>query len=254
MKNVLLAMMLTVLLVPASALAKTFTIYMDNDWFPYTIVKDKKNYGIHFDIVTKALENLGYTIDIQARPWKRCLLELESGGVDAIFPASYKINRAEFAYYPDDAATSSKSQWRMNQIEHALVTRPDEAYEFDGDLSTIPQPVNIGWGSAFGDTLEQMGLNVNRNVSIRGSVGMLILNRTNSVVTNPLLAEDLSENGEFAGKIRVHQKPLRSKSYFLIFSKKGNLPEAERLQVWEAIAAVRSDRKWMLDTINKYID
>ncbi len=254
MKNILLTIIFSALLLPGSAWAKKISIYMDNDWFPYTIVKDKKNYGIHLDIVTKALESLGYTIDIQSRPWKRCLLELESGRVEAIFPASYKKNRTEFAYYPDDAATSGKSQWRMNQIEHVLVTRPGGTYEFDGDLLTIPQPVNIGWGSAFGDTLEEMGLNVNRNVSIRGSTGMLVRNRTNSVVTNPLLAEELSKNGEFAGKIKIHQKPLRSKSYFLIFSKKGNMPAAERQQIWEAIAAVRSDRQWMLETMNKYID
>ncbi len=253
MRYSFLATIFFFLLIPNAVLAKTFTIFMDNDWFPYTIVKDKKNFGLHLDIVTKALKGLGYVVDIKARPWRRCLLELESGDVEAIFPASFKENRAVFAHYPADAATSRRSEWRMNQVEHVLVTRPGEDYEFDGDYRTIPQPVNIGVGAGFGDTLDEMGLNVQRNVSIRGSIGMLILNRTNSVVTNPIIAEEINSNGEFAGKLYIHEKPLRSKSYFLIFSKKGKLPKFERQRIWDAIATVRKDRKWMFHTLDRYL-
>ncbi len=76
-------------------------------------------------------------------------------------------------------------------------------------------------GGAFSDTLEKKGLIIMRNKSPLATVGMLVLNRTNSAVMNSYSAEDFNTTGEYAGKLKIHKLPIRSKSYFLIFAKKG---------------------------------
>ncbi len=253
MKNSAFLIGIILLVNPVVVLSKTLTVCMDEDWFPYTFLKDKKPIGIHADIITKAFRSLEYTLEIMDKPWKRCLLELEKGRVEAIFPASYKHKRATFAYYPPNAAVEKKSKWRLAQIEHVLVTRKGESYEFDGDLSKIPQPIGVGMGGAIGDTLDEKGLKTSRAASSQAIIGMLALKRTNSVVMNPFLAEDFNTNGEYAGKFKIHELPLRTQSYFLIFSKKWELPEAERKRIWEAIALVRGNKELMLGILTKYI-
>ncbi len=114
MKNIIFVVISTLLFNPVVALAKTLDICMDDDWPPYTFVKDKQIQSIDSDIITEAFKSLEYTLNIVPKPWKRCLKELEYGEVDAVFPASYKGNRAVFAHYPPDATTTKKSKWRMS--------------------------------------------------------------------------------------------------------------------------------------------
>lgn len=235
------------------AKTKVLKMCMDEDWFPYTFVKYGENFGIHIDIVRAAFKSLDYHLDITAKPWKRCLRELEVGDVEAIFPASYKESRADIAYYPSDVTAVEQSNWRVDQVEHVLVTRKGNPYEHDGDIYKIPQPVGIGSGSAFGDTLERKGIKVSENISKQAIIDMLLLQRIESAAMTPFQADEFNTKGEHAGKLKIHGTPLRSKSYFLIFSKKGHLTEAERMTAWDAFAIVRKDKKLMDRILNKYL-
>ncbi len=47
MKNILFVVISTLLFNPLVALAKTLDICMDEDWPPYTFVKDKQIHGIN---------------------------------------------------------------------------------------------------------------------------------------------------------------------------------------------------------------
>ncbi len=254
MKRLLFLTGIILMLNPAVALSKTLTVCMDIAWFPYTSMKDKKPVGIHTDILKEAFRNLDYNLEIHAKPWKRCLLELENGKVEAIFPASYKDNRAVFAHYPPNAAKDKKSHWRLAQIEHVLLTRKGEAYEYGGDIFTIPQPVGIAIGGAFGDTLDDKGIETLRTTSSESIIAMLAMKRSNSVAMNPFLAEDFNSQGKYAGKFKIHDLPLRSKSYFLIFSKKQEIPDSERMRIWEAIVKVRENKEFMLEVTSRYMN
>ncbi len=238
----------------AVALSSTFEIHMDESWYPYSFKKNNQFLGIHTDIIREAFKSLDYTLTFKASPWKRCLKELELGEVEAIFPASYNEGRAAFAYYPPHAASSEKSKWHMTTVKQVVATRKGTPYEFDGDISKIPQPVGAGAAAAVTDLLEENGLKTYRNHLPKAVVGMLVKKRTNSLAMSSYLTEYFNSNGEYAGKLKIHKIPIRSKPYFLIFSKKGTLSETERVKIWEAIAKVREDKKLMHSIFAKYID
>lgn len=245
MKRKLLVSTFILLFNPLVLDAEIIKICMDEDWFPYTFLKGGENSGIHFDIVQEAFKSLEYTPKIVAKPWKRCQLELDHGTVEAIFPASYKENRDRMAHYPSDAVTAKKSQWRINEVEHVLVTREGDSYEFEGDILKIPQPIGIGFGSAFGETLVKKGITVSENISKQKIVDMLMLKRINSAAFARFQAEEFNTKGEHTGKLKIHNIPLRSKSYFLIFSKKGKLSGDERMKIWGAFSKVRKNKSLM---------
>ncbi len=232
--------------------AKTINICVDNDWFPYTFMQDKKLVGTHIDIVKKGIEKSGYKAVFKPMPWKRCLKFAEIGKVDAIMPASYKDKRAEFAHYPNDAKTAKKSKYRIDQIEYMLITKKDNSYEYNGNYETIPQPISIGFGASLGDTLKKSGRKVKENKTNLGSISMLLSDRVKSVVLNPIQAKIFNTSGKSKDKLKIHKIPLKGKSYHLIFSKKGSVSKEERETIWNSFIDVRNDEKFMIDTFLKY--
>lgn len=251
MNQYLFIILITCISIPVTQ-SKVLEIQTDNDWFPYTYEIENESLGIHVDIVREALIALKYEFKFVPYPWKRCLTNLEFGNVEVILSASYKDQRAIYAHYPPDATTAIKSNWRIDQVEYVLLTRKDELYEFNGDFSMIPQPVNVAFGAAIGDYLREKGIEVIENVKNRGNISMLLAHRAASIAMNPLLAENFNQNSEFKGKLKIHQLPLRSKSYFLIFSKIGLLSTFERNRIWKAITQVRDNKPLMLKILNKY--
>lgn len=248
---------LTIILIysPLSlAESNPLTICMDDNWFPYTIVSNEKISGIHTDVIQQALVDIDVPFTITPKPWGRCLAELQSGKVDAIYPASYKAERADFAYYPKNAETDRNSPWRLSQVEHVLVTKDKLAYEYQGDLLSLPQPVGMGISGAFTDTLEDAGLKVKRNKTSDANIKMLARGRVQSVAMNPLHAAIFKNSKQYAGQLKVHKQALRSKSYFLIFSKDRNISESMRERIWNAISAVRGDENVMPYFIYRYLD
>lgn len=231
---------------------KPIVLCMDDNWFPYTIFEDGETKGIHTKVIKHALDELGYTYHIKPKPWKRCLLDLENGKVDAVFPASYKASRAEIGFYPPEAATDAISPWRLSQVEHALITHSGTAYDYDGDISSIPQPIGMGLAGAFTDTLEKKGLKVKRNRTAKANIEMLMRGRIKSVSMAPLQAAEFLSSEKYSQFLKQHKLPLRSKSYFLIFAKNTHLSKKERLLIWNAIAKTRCNENLMPFLIYKY--
>lgn len=244
-------------LLSTNAGAKSYTVCSDDDWFPYTFIDnslpENKAVGIHTDIVRKAIENTGNSVQFEALPWKRCMRLIQAGKVDAVISASYSDKRAAFAYYPDDGGSAKKSAGRIDQVEYVLVTRSNEAYDFNGDWTTIPQPVGVGGlGSSISKMLKQQGLTVLENNTKTGGLLMLRGKRVNALVFNSLQAEDFNTRGQFQKQLKIHKIPLKSKSYHIVFSKKGRNSPEQRNQIWAALAKLRADKALMLSIVTKY--
>ena len=251
MKTRLLSFFL-VFALPILAPAETLKISTDNDWYPNSYTEGEQSVGVQIDIVREALKKTKYTPEFIPCPWKRCLLHMREGEREALVTASYTKERAEFMIYPPDATTAKKSKWRVNQVEYVLMTRKGESYEFDGNLLNIPQPIGAESGSSTAEFLKENNLTIIENVNAYANSGMLALGRLNSVVAPPLYAKDINVNSDHAGKFKIHKQPLRSKSYFMAFSKKGKLSASDREKIWAAIAEVRSDEAFMLRTLKKH--
>ena len=111
----------------------------------------------------------------------------------------------------------------------------------------------MGIAGAFADTLEKRGLTVRRNKTAVANIDMLMLGCIKSVFIAPLQAEELLGGEKYSDALKTHKKPLRSKSYFLIFAKNKALPKAQRLRIWEEIAKIRGNENLMPFFIYKYL-
>ncbi len=242
----------TILALPTLSIAKNIKVCVDNDWFPYSFMKDDQVVGIHIDIVRKAIQDNGDSVTFKAIPWKRCLSLGKVGKVDGMMSASYKDKRAVFAYYPKGAKTEKRVQGRIDQIEYMLVTKKTNDYVYNGEYKTIPQPISIGAGASLKDNLSKAGLKVKESRTNKNSISMLMLNRVNSVALNPIRAKAFNTNGEFKNKLTIHKIPLKGKSYHIIFSKKSKIDEKDRKKVWDSLDNVRTDEKFLFEIFSKY--
>lgn len=253
------------LVTPASAKAGTaITVCTDsNFWYPFTYVKQdtKQASGLHIDIITKALKEAGYEPIYKPMPWKQCLKEAKIGLVDAIATVSYKEDRSNFLDFPKDAATQepdAKSKERVTQVEYVVVTPALDArgnrdtYSYQGDIKTIPNPVRIPAGYSIVDTLELAGLKVEENPSSIVNFKKLVKEKKGSVIDLNDVTKHLNTQAEFSGKLKVSDKPIFSKSYFLAFTKKGNVKEDSQKKIWAEIAKVREDSTQMGQFLEKY--
>lgn len=231
---------------------KSISICSDaNYWFPYTFDENGESKGLHVDLVTNALAKLGVKAVIEPLPWKRCLFSAKKGQYDAVISASYKEGRAKYLYYPEDAALGGISKQRLTQVEYTILTLKSNAFDFDGDFSKIPEPVRVPLGYSIADDLSKKGLFVkNSTKGIYNSLRHLAKHRTGSIVTTRDIATLVAKDKSIG--LHVSSIPIKSKSYFMAFSKKTALTDAERAGIWNNIAAVRGDAALMSTLLEPY--
>jgi polar amino acid transport system substrate-binding protein len=230
------------------------TICSDNNfWYPFTLVKDGQPSGIHIDIISRALSNLGYSAEFKALPWKRCLKDAEKGKMDGIATASYKDARAEFLHYPDDAKDAKKSPNRVMQVEYVVVTAAGDSYEFDGNIEGLPTPVFAPRGYSIAEDLKGKGVKVDDSASgDEKNIKKLLRKGEGSVVTIPEVVKVLSQKSAYKGKLKISEMPIKSKSYYLPISKKSNLSDSDRAKIWSEIAKIRDNADVMAEIAAKY--
>lgn len=241
-------------LVSTSVASEPLKICTDiNFWYPFTYVKDGKPVGLQLDIISSAADKAGVSIEYIALPWKRCLKEAESGSYDGIAVASYKGVRAEFMHYPADAASSKRSVQRVMQVEYVVVTPTSNRYEYNGDVATLPTPVRVPRGYSIADDLKKKGVDVDSGApGDENNIKKMLRAGKGSLVTLPKIVEVLGARPGFKGKMKVSAKPLKSKSYYLTFSKKGKATAETRQKLWNEIAVVREDTVFMEAASSKY--
>jgi len=214
-----------------------------NAWYPFTYEENGESRGLHVDIVKLACQEVGLVCEFHSLPWKRCLSFVKSGHMDALVSASYNRERAEYMSYPIGAGSDQKSTWRITQAEYVVVTLADSDYEFNGDLTSLPEPVIVPLGYSIINELEEAGIKFieySKNIAMFNS---LLREKKGSIVSITPIPEFVENVGMFKDKFKIHTKPITSKSYFIAVSKKSTLSNATKLALWKAVVAIRKDKQ-----------
>ncbi len=224
-----------------------------NYWYPYTFESAGTAKGIHIDIVTLALNNLEHKFTFTPLPWKRCLKETINGKYNAVVSGSYKPERAVKLLYPPDAPYTKKSKWRITQVEYVVVSHIDNAFIFNGDLSTIPEPARAPLGYSIVDDLRKKRIEVITASNTYDNFKQLVNSKRGVVISPPQNAIELSKIPEFKDKLKIHSTPIKSKSYFLLFSKTNpGLDEQMQKILWNEIKNIRNNAKYMKELMDSY--
>lgn len=229
-----------------------------NFWYPFTFVRNHQAAGLHIDIISKALRNLGYEPQFKPASWQACLDLAKAGKIDAIATASYRDDRAIYLEYPSGAAVDIKSPWRVTDVEYSVITplrnKEDKKvlYEFTGNVKTIPQPVRVPAKYSVASDLKKEGLTVEEGKNSLANFKSLVKEKTGSVVDLAGVAKYYAAQPQFADKYIIQKKPFNLKSYYLAFSKKSSIKRDDMKIIWKEIANVRENTETLSEFFKKY--
>ncbi|MCV2369129.1 substrate-binding periplasmic protein [Roseateles oligotrophus] len=211
----------------------------DDESFPWQL-KDRP--GVLMHMMRMVEQSVGGKFVITPKPWKRCLLELKSGQVDAAFKASYSAERAaDGAAYPMQSGRLDVDK-RLLVDSYSLFRLKGAPIEWDGTKLIATGVLGAQSGFSVVAQLKELGAKVddgNRQAEaclqklLRGYVVAVALQTQEG---NSLL----EQNPEFAARIERIQPVLVSKPYFLVFSRNYIAEhESQARLIWTQIAQVR---------------
>lgn len=112
LRSNLLALCLTSLVAfPAHGCHQPLRVGWDN-WPPYHFRNAKSEMqGFAVEVLQSVVKEMGCSLDFRERPWKRQLLELQSGEADIAMEAYYNDDRSKYAYFSESYSPSMANLW-----------------------------------------------------------------------------------------------------------------------------------------------
>jgi len=92
-------------------------------WEPY-VSKQLKNNGFTSEIIRKAFEKMGYTVELIFYPWARGMIMTERGNVHGIYPAYYSDERNKKYIISDSYANGSLGFYKRRGSNISFITDP----------------------------------------------------------------------------------------------------------------------------------
>jgi polar amino acid transport system substrate-binding protein len=172
------------------------------EWPPY-FSENAEGYGTYAQVVTKAFELEGVTVEYGFFPWRRALLQTQSGLWDASAGWGKTTDRAPFFHFCDAVLVES---------EHFFyaTARPVKAQSLQ-DLSGLS--LGIIDGAALGDELEELvssgKITIFHQSTLEDLFKMLDVGRVDVIMGNKNVAADALESA-FSGQETKRFKALEN--------------------------------------------
>ncbi|BAE50629.1 ABC-type amino acid transport/signal transduction systems, periplasmic component/domain [Paramagnetospirillum magneticum AMB-1] len=199
-------------------------------------------------------ERTGIVFEFQRVPWQRGLYMIEHGQADAIFASSFTPDRLRYGAYPmkDGEVDARRMIYLLN---YTLFVRRGAGVKWNGSqISGLQRPVGVTQDFAIARDLKAMGVPLEPEANTVSNLRKLALGRIDAYAEIESLAEAAikASPAEFGDIVRL-QPPLRSRPYYLMFSKRfaASHPDvAER--VWNAIPEVTTSAEYRALATGKY--
>ncbi|WP_147819610.1 substrate-binding periplasmic protein [Salidesulfovibrio onnuriiensis] len=183
--------------------------------------------GLSVELMVMTARRLGINLKLQRMPWKRCKYMLQHGLAEGMFHTSYDEERTQYALYPMKNGSPDPSRAVFSQSYYFYTTKTDHV-DWDGmELRNLgARPVGISMGYSIANDLQELGIRYVEFVDQETSLVSLVEGRVAAVadlgtMTDPIIK---ASSRRFQ-TVRKLDPPLRTKPYFLVFSRKLGLED-----------------------------
>ena len=198
--------------------------------------------GVTIELLRAAAEQNALQLKLIQIPWKRCLKAMQKNTVDGAFDLSYKAEREDFAVYPYAEGKVDQQRY-LHELAYYLYTMKRSAVTWDGEkIHNLSGPIAGVSGYSIIAVLRADGYTVEGGRNQLSNMQMLIRGRVDGVAQFAATTQNIINGSpKLYRNVQKHDKPLRSKLYYLAFSKSfydehKNLAE----QVWDSLATLNS--------------
>ena len=208
-----------------TAYGKTLTLATDNTPGDPFIIGGGETFqkdlpGIEIEMYRDIAQKLGITLEFKRLPWNRALSMLESGDIDGLFPASFKLGRTLIGRYPMKHAVLDISK-RSRTNGYHLYKKNTSTIHWDGaafsNLNGQRLGAHQGWSIV--DDLEGLGVEV-AEIPAHSKAPELILNDrvAGFVALETVFDAYLKKDPITTKAIQKVFPPVKEKNYYLLFS------------------------------------
>lgn len=217
----------------------------DRSTAPWTY-PDKE--GLGQELLRRAVEAQGDTLEVSVLPWRRCLDMAKAGTLDIPLMASPSKANSEFLAFPMKNGQPDPEKG-ISASFFSVICRKDEDIAWDGKtLSGLSSPILYASGQAIvKDRLEALQLPGYDSPNTYPQLGEMILNkRAQAAVMRETIARTLlNADPRFKAALQVLPVPFLVDHSYAPASKAFAKDNADYLEkVWAKIKEIRSARDW----------
>ena len=222
--------------------------YEDIEQEPYAVGNGQsipEKPGITIEMILMLKDYLpDLSIEFRRTPWKRCLKELSSGKVDAVFIASYKPDRLKMGAYPMQKGLVDKSR-RLATITYSFYKIKGTRFGWNGKRikNFYSGKVGAPTGYSIVSDLRKLNIPVKEARSTYQNFQKLITNRVELVATQIISAEPvIKRNPEFRDIVKINPSII-SKEYYMMISHQfvQSHPQLSE-KIWDTLAEIREKK------------
>lgn len=104
-----LFVLLVLLLNLAESQAKDRLLVVTDEWPPYVFHENQGFAGFDYEVMMAVFSEMGYEVNFQIYPWKRCIHMIETHLADAILDVGLTEARKKIMYFPEEKISESSS-------------------------------------------------------------------------------------------------------------------------------------------------
>lgn len=147
------------------------------EWPPYTS-ETIENFGVAAEIVTRAFEEMGVTVELVFYPWARCYESVRSGKVWGAFPFARTAERAEAVDFSDTILYSASRLFYFD--------KPPRGLRFTTAADLAPFRIGGVGGYYYESLLDAAGIEGDYAPKPRNGLEKLMRGRTDLFIANEL--------------------------------------------------------------------
>jgi polar amino acid transport system substrate-binding protein len=242
------------LLIPVAVQAETPEVlricYETQDsrpFWPAMTDQDEAKPGLLLELIQSAAQQAGLRLELQRQPWKRCILQLEHGQSDGIFPAIWQSERDAWGQFPGrdtQRNTPVQRQYRLWQADYPIIARNGGTLSWNGErFSGTRNGLSAPLGYVASQRLEALGVLAKPSYSPETALKLITLERLDGYVLERQIARNHILTLGLQTQLMLLPKPLFAADWYLPLSHQYFRQHPELAQrFWQALAEQREAR------------
>ncbi|MDH4871013.1 transporter substrate-binding domain-containing protein [Pseudomonas sp. BN515] len=211
-------------------------------WAPYIYEEDGEIRGLDYEASSVVLKRLGIEVQWSLMPWKRCLMELESGQADAVLDIFHIQEREARMAFPSEP---------LSEVEFVLFYARQRPYPFQrlADLQGLKVGISPGYWYADQDFRTSPLFIREPAPTHEANLGKLVRDRVDLVVNDRRAGLFLIHQMGLGDEVGQHERVISRDRLYLAFRREprldglaGRFSEALRLFKREPAYAELVDR------------
>lgn len=200
--------------------------------------------GPLIELLELAARQAEVRLELQRRPWKRCIHQLELGQSDGIFVAMWQPERDAWGRFPGrDAKQGSpvNPDYRLWRVDYPIIVRKDTPLQWDGTRFTgVSSGLSAPLGYVATQKLQKLGVLAGTPQTPEKALRLVAAGRLDGFVLERRVALSLIERLGLGGQLGLLPQPFIVDDWHLPLSHQFYQSHPQVAQrFWQAIAGQR---------------